>query len=56
MEEIHRVRRGLLRGLNRGDPPTAEENYRSKKELALNSIYGVDVDPIGVETPAFGFG
>ena len=49
MEEIHRVRRGLLRGLNRGDPPTAEENYRSKKELALNSIYGVDVDPIGVE-------
>jgi len=49
MEEIHRVRRGLLRGLNRGDAPTAEENYQSKKELALNSIYGVDVDPIGVE-------
>ncbi len=49
MEEIHRVRRGLLRGLNRGDPPSAEENYESKKELALNSIYGVDVDPIGVE-------
>jgi Eco57I restriction endonuclease. len=49
MEEIHRVRRGLLRGLNRGDPPTPKENYESKKELALNSIYGVDVDPIGVE-------
>lgn len=49
MEEIHRVRSGLLRGLNRGDPPSAEENYESKKELALNSIYGVDVDPIGVE-------
>jgi type I restriction-modification system DNA methylase subunit len=49
MEEIHRVRCGLLRGLNRGDPPSAEENYESKIELALNSIYGVDVDPIGVE-------
>lgn len=49
MEEIHRIRRGLLRGLNRGDAPTEKENYDSKKELALNSIYGVDVDPIGVE-------
>ncbi|MFD1644018.1 Eco57I restriction-modification methylase domain-containing protein [Halohasta litorea] len=49
MEEIHRVRRGLLRGLNYGDAPSAEEDYESKKQLALNSIYGVDVDPIGVE-------
>ncbi|MDL0139116.1 hypothetical protein PNP85_06320 [Halobacterium salinarum] len=49
MEEIHRVRRTLLRGLNRGEPPSAKENYESKRELALNSIYGVDVDPIGVE-------
>lgn len=49
MEEIHRARRGLLRGLNRGEPPSAEEDYESKKELALNGIYGVDVDPTGVE-------
>jgi type I restriction-modification system DNA methylase subunit len=49
MGEIHRVRRGLLRGLNRGDAPSEAEDYESKKELALNSIYGVDVDPIGVE-------
>lgn len=33
MEEIHRVRRGLLRGLNRGDPPSAEENYESNSAL-----------------------
>jgi len=49
MEEIHRVRRSLLRGLNRGEAPDGKENYEAKKELALNSIYGVDVDPIGVE-------
>jgi len=49
MEEIHRVRKSLLRGLNRGKPPSPEDDYQSKKELALNSIYGVDVDPIGVE-------
>lgn len=49
MEEIHRVRRGLKRGLNHGEPPSGKENYESKKELALNCIYGVDVDPIGVE-------
>jgi len=49
MEEIHRVRRSLLRGLNRGEAPDGKENYEAKKELALNCIYGVDVDPIGVE-------
>lgn len=49
MEDIHRVRRSLLRGLNRGEPPEGKENYEAKKELALNCIYGVDVDPIGVE-------
>jgi type I restriction-modification system DNA methylase subunit len=49
MEEIHRVRKSLLRGLNRGEAPSPEDDYQSKKELALNSIYGVDVDPIGVE-------
>lgn len=49
MEEIHRLRRSLLRGLNRGEAPDAEKDYQSKRHLALNCIYGVDVDPIGVE-------
>ncbi|MFC7227791.1 N-6 DNA methylase [Salinirubellus salinus] len=49
MEEIQRIRRGLLRGLNRGEDPDPETEYESKRELALNSIFGVDVDPIGVE-------
>lgn len=49
MEEVHRVRRSLLRGLNYGDAPSPKEDYESKRDLALNSIYGVDVDPIGVE-------
>ena len=46
--EIHRIRMSLLRGLTTSEVP-AENIYKSKKELALNSIYGVDINPIAVE-------
>jgi type I restriction-modification system DNA methylase subunit len=46
--ELHRVRSSLLRGL-KGTRLTLEDNYHSKKELVLNSIYGVDINPIAIE-------
>lgn len=49
MDEVYRVQLSLLRGLNRGDDPSPQRQYEVKKELALNAIYGVDVDPIGTE-------
>jgi len=48
LDEIHRVRMSLLRGL-KGDELTEEDIYSSKKELVLNAIYGVDINPIGIE-------
>lgn len=49
MEELHQVQLSILRGLNGGDDPTREERFDAKQELALNSIYGVDVDEVAVE-------
>ena len=48
MDEIHRIRMSLLRGLH-GDDLSDAEVYQSKKELVLNSIYGVDINPIAIE-------
>ena len=48
MDEIHRVLVSLMRG-KEGDDPSPQKRYESKKALALNSIYGVDVEPVGVE-------
>jgi type I restriction-modification system DNA methylase subunit len=48
LDEIHRVRLSLLRGL-KGPDLNLEDNYQSKKELVLNCIYGVDINPIAVE-------
>lgn len=48
LDEIHRVRLSLLRGLYSGKI-TNEDIYNSKKELVLNSIYGVDINPIAIE-------
>lgn len=48
LDELHRVRMSLLRGLE-GDDLRDEDVYRSKKELVLGSIYGVDVNPIAIE-------
>ena len=49
MDEIHRAQVSLLRGSNFGKNPDPEERYREKQRLALNCIYGVDVDPIAAE-------
>lgn len=48
LDEIHRVRMSLLRGL-KGDGLEGKDVYQSKKDLVLNSIYGVDINPIAIE-------
>jgi len=48
LDEIHRVQLALMRGLH-GSEPDAADAYDAKKELALQSIYGVDIEPVGVE-------
>jgi len=49
MDEITRVQISLRRGLNHGDDPTPEEKYELKRDLALKTIYGVDVDRVATE-------
>jgi hypothetical protein len=49
MEELHQAQLSILRGLDGGDEPSREERYEAKQELALNAIYGVDVDEVAVE-------
>jgi hypothetical protein len=49
MEELHRVQLSLLRGLADGDPPEPARRYEAKRRLALDVIYGVDVDAVAVE-------
>lgn len=48
LDEIHRVRMSLLRGLE-GDELDDKDVYQAKKELVLNAVYGVDVNPIAIE-------
>lgn len=48
LDEVHRVRMSLLRGL-KGDELEDKDVYQAKKELVLNSIYGVDINPIAIE-------
>jgi len=49
MTAIYRVWEALYRGANSGDSPTEKETYGARKDIALQSIYGVDIDPIAVE-------
>jgi hypothetical protein len=49
MGQLHQAQMSLLRGLNGGDDPSEKRQYNAKKNLALNAIFGVDVDPIAVE-------
>lgn len=49
MDEIFRVQVAILRGLNRGEDPDPEKRFEVKRDLALNAIYGVDVDRIATE-------
>lgn len=51
MDELHRVQLSLMRGLQ--DEITDQERYQKKKELALNAIYGVDIQRVGVEIARF---
>lgn len=49
MDEVQRVRESLLRGLQHADEIDLETRFESKREIALNCIYGVDVEPVAVE-------
>jgi hypothetical protein len=49
MDEIHRVQLSLMRGMTDEDEVPAEERYKAKQKLALNSTYGVDVDGVAAE-------
>lgn len=49
MDQITRIQESLLRGLNRGDDPSPKEKYELKRDLALETIYGVDVDQVATE-------
>lgn len=48
MDELHRVRMSLLRGM-KGDELDEADAYRAKRDLVLGSIYGVDINPVAVE-------
>jgi hypothetical protein len=48
LDELHRIQLSLLRG-QLGDRLDDRARYEAKKELALTTIYGVDVEPVGVE-------
>ena len=49
MQEVHRVQVSLMRAQNGGTTPSPKERYEAKKKLALESIYGADVDSVAVE-------
>ncbi|WP_178915579.1 Eco57I restriction-modification methylase domain-containing protein [Natronomonas gomsonensis] len=49
MEQLHQVLQSIHRGQHRGEDPSAEEKYHQKRDIALNSIYGVDVDRVATE-------
>ncbi len=53
MEELHQVQISLMRGLRDGDDPVPANRYAAKRSLALNVIYGVDVDRVAVEIARF---
>jgi len=49
MDEVQRARESLLRGLQHADEVSPKDRFESKHEIALNTIYGVDVEPVAVE-------
>lgn len=49
LDEIFRIKLSLLKGLNRGENPSDKEIYSHKKEIALHSIYGIDIEKVGTE-------
>lgn len=49
MDQIYQVQLSLLLNLNRGEEPSDKEKFEAKRDIALNCIYGVDVDEIASE-------
>lgn len=49
MQEVYRAKISLQRGQNGGDEPEAKKRFEMKRELALNSIYGIDADRVATE-------
>jgi hypothetical protein len=49
MDQITRIQVSLMRGLNHGDDPDPKDKYDVKRDLALKTVYGVDVDEIATE-------
>ena len=49
MDRLHRAQIKLLTGLNDGDRPSARRRYEAKRELALTSVFGVDVHEAATE-------
>ncbi|ELZ16582.1 Eco57I restriction-modification methylase domain-containing protein [Natrinema limicola] len=49
MDEVFRAQLSLKRGIEGGSSISDKYKYNLKSDLALNSIYGVDVDEIAVE-------
>lgn len=48
LDELHRIQLSLLRS-QLGASLDDRDRYEAKKDLALTTIYGVDVEPVGVE-------
>lgn len=49
IEQLHQIVQSIYRGRNRGDSPSEQEKFEQKCEIALHSIYGVDVDRVATE-------
>lgn len=49
MTAIYRVWEAIYRGRHGRESPSEEEVYRARKQIALQAIYGVDINPIAVE-------
>lgn len=49
IEQIHQVVQAIYRGRHGGDDPSDKEKFDQKCEIALHSIFGVDVDPVATE-------
>ena len=49
MEQLHQVLQSIHRGQHGGDDPLPEVKYQQKRDIALNSVYGVDVDRVATE-------
>ena len=49
MEQLHQIVQSIYRGRNGGESPGERKKFEQKCEIALHSIYGVDVDRVATE-------